>query len=318
MEAPAKSGGTRKMRPRRDLIGRLRTLPPIEFLKKHNPLRRRRKGPQLGFDQPIQEIKRLALPLRPAPPSLSMRMYLRLRPAGAWVVGRCRAAADATGRLMQASAVRFRMTVDRAWARLQPLFAALASTYHAAIVRAARIRHTRTVRWCEHRIAAFAQRLAALQPAVWQPTQTSALLARTQRVRRTLIGLVACEWTALVGLMIVLTGLAVTGRMWDRGSINACALILSIMALAGLGLQAWHHRLIAAWQAMELFICGDCGSLRNFSPSRPCPKCDTQNSPVFPGQVPAYWTRRAFLVSPLAAGTPALLACMLLLTARLL
>jgi hypothetical protein len=297
MEAPAKSGGTRKMRPRRDLIGRLRTLPPIEFLKKHNPLRRRRKGPQLGFDQPIQEIKRLALPLRPAPPSLSMRMYLRLRSAGAWVAGRCSTTAGAAFGvaewLIHAAAVRSRKTVELT-------------------------RNTRAVCWCEHRIIAVAQRLAALQPVAWQPSQTTSLMVRTQRVRRTIVGLVACEWTVLVGLTLVLAGLAATERTWDRSEIDACALILVTMALGGLGLQAWHQRLIAAWKAMELFICAHCGALRNFSPSRQCPDCDTQDDPVFPGQVPAAWNRRGALVSPLAAGTPALLACLLLLTARML
>jgi hypothetical protein len=148
--------------------------------------------------------------------------------------------------------------------------------------------------------------------------QTAALMARAQRVRRVLVGTVACEWTALTGLLLLLAALAITGRSWDRTSVNSCGLILSVMSLAGLGLHAWHVRLVSAWQGMELFICGACGGLRNFSPSLPCPICGTNASPVFPGQVPSAWRRHQMLLSPLAVGGPALLAGVLLFGARVI
>jgi len=313
MEAPAKTGGTRKSRPRRDLIGRLSTLPPIEFLKKHNPLRRRRRRPQLGFDQPPAEIRRLALPLRPAPPSLSMRLYVRVREIGEWMAGRLTTAGKAARQVMRAAILRATAIAGRTWELVRPAFVRVASAANGVFRALAR---SRLVRWLEHQASMVSARLSALAPADWEPGQTTALLARTQRVRRTLVGLVVCEWTALLGLLIVLGILAVAGRGWDRMSINAYGLILSAISLTALGMQAWHQRLVEAWRGMELFICGSCGELRNFSPSLACPECGTADTPVFPGQTPEAWARGRTLISPLAAAGPALLASMLLLAAK--
>lgn len=316
MEAPAKPGGTRKSGQKRDLIGRLSALPPIEFLKRYNPLRRRTRRVQLGFDQPLQEIKRLALPLRPAPPSLSSRLFARLRAAATRIAARI----TAIGRSAQAIALtllrKAALPARRAWDRLSPAFGAMASTVRATSSRVIDIRHSRAVGWLEQRVEAIARRAAALEPAPWQASQTAALMLRTRRVRRVLAGTVVCQWTALAGLLTMLAALAIAGHTWDRASIHACGLILAAVGLSALTLQAWHHRLIRAWQDMELFICSRCGGLRNFSPSLACPSCGTDDAPAFPGQVPAHWRHWPALVSPLAAGAPALLAAMLLFLAR--
>lgn len=320
MEAPAKSGGTRKMRSRRDLIGRLGMLPPIEFLKKHNPLRRRPPGPELGFDQPPYEIKQFALPLRPAPLPLSMRLYIRLRSLGGWITRLMTAAGRQGRRLMLSLANRFRSSTDRLRIRLQPFRSASANAARALLVRISRLRHAGAVVWCERRVRTATGRLAvllaALRPDEWRASQTTRLMVRANRVRRALIGLVVCEWATLIAFQPVV--LLTAGSAADPTVVNAAGLFLVMLSLAALLLQAWHHRLIDAWRTMELFICGGCGSLRNFSPSLPCPKCDTREAPVFPGQVPSGWSGQAYLTGPLAAAAPALLSCGVLLSTRLI
>lgn len=304
MEAPAKPGGTRKTGRGRDFIGRLGTFPPIQFLKKHNPLNRRRRKPTVGFDQPPQEIKRLALPLRPAPPSLSMRLYVRVRPVGEWCGLRLTSAVIASRHVVYSAAA----AGGRVLARAQAVISS----------RVTAIRNTRAVRYCQARVQTLASRIsAALEPAVWPATQTAALMQRTVRVRRVLMATVVCEWTAMIGLFILLAALTVSGRTWDRDSVNVCGLILAAVSLCGLALHGWHHRLVAAWQGMELFICNHCGELRNFSPSLPCPTCGTKEPPVFPGQLPEAWTQWRKALSPLAVAGPALWVSMLLFASRL-
>lgn len=316
MDAPAKSGGTRKTRRGRRLIGRLSTLPPIEFLKKHNPLRRRRTKPKLGFDQPPQEIRRLALPLRPAPPSLSMRLYAWMRPGIDWLADR------ALGAVMALRHVAF-VGVDRA----QRTAGAALNLLHPPVRKAmsfaesifARLSRSRVVRAAVAKAGVVAGRISTLlRPVDWPATRTPALMQRAVRVKHLLVGTVACEWTAAIGLVLLLGGLSVTGRDWDRASVNVCGLILSGLSLVGLALHEWHGRLIGAWRSLELFICGSCGGLRNFSPSVACPSCGTADQPVFPGQVPASWLHGRELLSPLAVGGPALLASALLCGSKLL
>lgn len=320
MEAPAKSGGTRKMRSRRDLIGRLGMLPPIEFLKKHNPLRRRRPGPELGFDQPPYEIKQLALPLRPAPLPLSMRLYHRLRTLGGWIARPMTTVGRRGRRVTQSLAARLRGSADRLRSRLQPLQRLLANAACALLVRISGLRHAGAVVWCERSVRTATRRLAvllaALRPDEWQASQTIRLMVRANRVRRALIGLVICEWATLIAFLPVV--LLTAGPAADPTVVNAANLLLVMLGLAALLLQAWHHRLIGAWRTMELFICGRCGSLRNFSPSLPCPNCDTREAPVFPGQVPSGWSGQAYLTSPLAAAAPALLSCAVVLSTKLI
>lgn len=271
MEAPAKSGGTRKQRNGRDLIGRLGTFPPIRFLKRHNPLRRRNKV-KLGFDQPPYEIQQLALPLRTAPLPLRRRMQLRV---GRWW---CEAA----------------VVVGRMSAKIER-----GKTNFAGVV------------------GRYLQRIeASACPATWEPTQAPRLMARTLRVRRVLTGLVAAQWTALVSLCMVLGMLTLRGQTWDSRAVHLCGLTIGLMSLAGMILHTWHHRLISSWRAMDLFLCGQCGELRNFSPSRPCANCGSSAAPVFPGQTPTSWTHWLCVLNTPVVTSPAMLVCLLLLGAR--
>lgn len=316
MDAPAKSGGTRKTRRGRQLIGRLSTLPPIEFLKKHNPLRRRRTKPKLGFDQPPQEIRRLALPLRPPPPSLSMRLHARIRPGVDWIADRAVGAAMAVRHAGFVTLDRTQWVARAALALLHPPIRGAMSFAGSILVKLSR---SRAVRAVAAGVDAVAGRVGALlRPAEWPATSTPALMQRAVRVKRLLVGTVVCEWTAAVGLVLLLAGLSLTGREWDRASVNVCGLILSLLSFAGLALLEWHARLVGAWRSLELFICGSCGGLRNFSPSLACPNCGTADQPVFPGHVPAAWLRGRELLGPLAVGGPALLAGALLCGGRLL
>jgi hypothetical protein len=290
-------------------------LPPIEFLKKHNPLRRRRHKPKIGFDQPPQEIRQLALPLRPAPPSLSMRLYVLVRPYLAWMGDRVMTGAMAVRHAAFVAAAHTQHAAGAAWGRVRPAMVAVRSRIAA---RAVASRDSRLVRAVAGKVEAVAARVGVvLQPAVWPATRTAALMQRTVRVRSALAATVACEWTAAVGLMLMLAVLGVTGRGWDRASIHACGLVLSLLSLTGLVLHTWHSNLVGAWRGLELFICGSCGGLRNFSPSLACPTCGTDHEPVFPGQIPATWSRGKELLSPLSVGGPALVACAVLFASKL-
>ncbi len=272
MEAPAKSGGTRKQHNSRNLIGRLSTFPPIQFLKRHNPLRRRTRI-QIGFDQPRHEIQELALPLRTAPPSLGRRVQLRM------------------GRL---------------WCKVAVLAGRLSrkcERVNAKVVAVA---------------ASIVKRLEVLAPATWEPTQAPMLRMRVQRVRRVLAGVVVCEWIGLVGLCATLVTLVVTGRTRDTGIANLCGLAICVLGLAGLMFHAWHQRLLASWRSLDLFTCGQCGGLRNYAPSLPCPGCNSEELPVFPGQLPIGWARWSMALSAPVVASPAMLSGILLLGSRII
>jgi hypothetical protein len=143
-------------------------------------------------------------------------------------------------------------------------------------------------------------------------------MARTKRVRRTLVELAICEWAVLVGLCVMLNVLTAEGKTLDNRAVNLCALAIIALSFIGLVLQAWYQRLVASWRSLDLFTCGKCGELRNFSPSRPCPRCGSDAVPVFPGQVPASWTKRLLALGALALASPAILVGMLLLSARIM
>lgn len=149
-----KTDGSATKSSTRSVRDRLATLPPIQFLKRYSPRLRRHRRPTLGFDQPPREMKQLALPLRPAPPWLGSRLRIRLTRATAW-------AAFTLGRV-----------ATKAGAVIHNVMAPV----HAAYARA-----TSAVSPVVERLTA---KLAALQPAAWEVTQTSVLLARTHRVRR--------------------------------------------------------------------------------------------------------------------------------------
>jgi hypothetical protein len=306
MEAPAKSGGTRKQRNRRDLIGRLSTLPPIAFLKKHNPLRRKRR-PKLGFDQPPHEIKELALPLRQAPAGLSTRVWRRLQAVMS-------SPAALVRRQAAALAGRGAAVARAGWGRIRGGLSRAGSVASRAV---ARLAGSRAGRWCARRAYAVGSSLEALRPAPWQAGQSTWLMARTQRVGRVTVGLVACEWTAMIGLVALLGVHAFRGHAWDTGTVNICGLAVCMLSLTGLVLHTWHQHLLASWKELELFICGSCGELRNFSPSLPCSRCGTHDMPVCPGRVPDRWSHWRHACSALATGAPAGTVGMILLTGRL-
>jgi hypothetical protein len=272
MEAPVKSGGTRKQPDRRDLIGRLSTLPPIEFLKRHNPLRRREKI-KLGFDQPRHEIEELAIPLRTAPPALRRRVQL-------WL-----------GRL---------------WCRSAVVAGRLSAKAERAKVRVSNV------------AARYAKGLTTSTCATWEPAQAPTLMVRTQQVRSSVVGLAICQWSMLVGLCVVLNVLTLEEKTWDNRTVNLCGLAILTLSLIGLVLQAWYQRLVASWRSLDLFTCGQCGELRNFAPSRPCPCCGSDAVPVFPGQVPVSWTKQLLALSALLLASPAILVGMLLLSTRIM
>jgi hypothetical protein len=322
MDAPAKTGGSRKQRSGRDLIGRLTTLPPIQFLKRHNPLRRRRKV-KLGFDQPRDEIQKLALPLRTTPPPLRRRVKL-------WAGRQWCKSAVVAGRLSvrtQRARAAARSIVDRASTRLIHIAS-------LGVQRVVALKDTTAGRWCVSHVQALSRPLVAwwslwyrrlayaftgVSPVPqWEPTQAPVLMARAQRVRRALVGMVVCEWMALAGLCATLAVLAIERHTWDTRAINLCGVILCALSLAGLVLHAWHQRLVASWRALDLFICGHCGELRNFSPSLPCPRCSNDAVPVFPGQVPDAWKKWSRVLSAPALAMPAIVSALLLFSSRVL
>lgn len=292
----------------RSMRRRLSTLPPIQFLKRVSPRLRRRK-PKIGFDQPPQEIKRLALPTRPAPPTWMQRTAARtndriVRPVTSLVTKTGRNTIDfsrsafrggvefgvRTGRRM---VERWRRSPARAWC-------------------AARV--NRAGGFIEPFVARVVGRV---RPRNWRSIESVALMARTQHARSFLAVTVVCEWTAFAGLISLLGLLTATGRSWQVGAVDACGAILCGLALAGLALHAWCGNLMSAWRGLEVYICEQCGSLRNFSPALACPMCGTTQMPVLPGKVPARWARHELLLQPLSISGPALGAGMLVFAVRL-
>jgi hypothetical protein len=265
----------------------LATLPPIQFLKRYSPRLRRRKRPTIGFDQPPRELKELAFPLRPAPPTLSNRLRIRF------------------ARVTAKTAFTFGRLTTRATALGHRAMAPVLTAYALAVAAISPLVERLTGR--------LMARLAALQPAPWQVTQTAALLTRTHRVRRALVGTMVCEWTAVTGLTLIVLARLVTGRPLDSGIVNGCGLAVCGLGFAALTLHAWLQHLVAAWRSLEVFICGECGELRNFSPSLPCSGCHSEALPVFPGQMHPTWSACNRAIGSILAGAPvATIACLVL------
>ncbi len=287
-DGPATQHSTRNTRSVRD---RLATLPPIQFLKRYST-RLRRHRPTLGFDQPPRELKELAIPARSAAPSGVARLGMRVRLQFARTVAR---SAFILGRVsLRVSQWSQRITVPM----------------RAAAARVQVVTHQGLER--------VAVRLERLQPAPWEATQTTALLARTRRVRRCLLGLLACEWVLTAGLALVACGMLVRGHALGGSVVNACGLIMCLLGLGSLTLLAWHQRLTAAWRGLELFICGRCGELRNFSPSMPCPVCGDHSAPAFPGQVPTGSSSWDTAMHVLPVGAPAVIFALVCFAGRLM
>ncbi|MCL2329754.1 MAG: hypothetical protein FWC56_00455 [Phycisphaerae bacterium] len=286
----------------RNLMGRLGTLEPLRFLRRHNPLRRPQQT-MLGFDQPRDEIQKLAIPMREAP---SLGRRVRMRAIQLW----CKSAV-LTGRVS--------VRVERAVAPLQPFVqrakAAIADIASRSWQRVTAIQETAFGRWCTARMQAT---VAMAQPE-WSPMQAPLLMTRVQRIRQVLMTMAVGQWAVLVGLAATSAVFAMSRHThpWDTRAINAMGIILCVMGLAGLVLHTWYQRLIATWRSFDLFICGHCGHLRNFSPSLPCSNCDHDDAPVFPSQVPSHWTRWNVVISAPALAIPPMLTALVLFLSRL-
>jgi len=104
------------------------------------------------------------------------------------------------------------------------------------------------------------------------------------------------------------------GGAWDTPAVHVCGVVICGLGLGALVLQSWQDHLLASWKKLDLFICGECGALRNLSPSRQCPACGTDRIPAFPGQLPSSCARWQRVCNSLATGGPAAVVGLVLLT----